>query len=186
MYGMETFSQLATAGTGIINASSISFIDWPTYHHRSFMADTGRRFWPVPTIKTVLAIAVKLNVLHLHLSDNCRYAVQSEAFPLLTERLTGILAGTYSKAGVAELVGYAADRGIRVTVHRLLHSRGSIPLCSRPLPPFRRRPLPPVFIGYSFPRAAVGAGSFSNYLPEFKARVATGHSRQHTRRCTAG
>jgi hypothetical protein len=117
MYAMETFSQLATGGTaGHINASSVSIVDWPTYHHRSFLADTGRRFWPVRTIKTLLdaMAAVKLNVLHLHLSDNCRYAIQSDAFPLLTKRLTGNLAGSYSKADVAVIVSYAADRGIRV------------------------------------------------------------------------
>ena len=80
------------------------------------MADTGRRFWPVQTIKSVLdAMAtVKMNVLHLHLSDNCRFAVELDNYPLLTQRNTGIMAGTYTTSDIAEIVRYAGDRGIRV------------------------------------------------------------------------
>jgi|EP01046_Picozoa_sp_COSAG06_P008262 hexosaminidase len=61
------------------------------------MADTGRRFWPVPTIQSILdaMASVKMNVLHLHLSDNCRFAVELEKFPLLTARNKGFMAGTY-------------------------------------------------------------------------------------------
>ena len=70
---METFSQLVTKG-GVINATKVSIDDFPAYHHRAFMADTGRRFWPVATVNTLLdAMSFnKMNVLHLHLSDNCR------------------------------------------------------------------------------------------------------------------
>lgn len=73
-------------------------------------------FWPVPTIKTVLdAMAFsKMNVLHLHLSDNCRYAVESVKFPLLTERNVGFMKGTYTVADVSTMVAYAKDRGIRI------------------------------------------------------------------------
>ena len=58
--------------------------------------------------------AVKLNVLHFHLSDQCRFAVQSRLFPQLTAKLTGIQAGHYTQDEVKELVQYAKDRGIRV------------------------------------------------------------------------
>ncbi len=59
---------------------SVAISDAPQYPHRGFMADTGRRFWPVPTVEALLDAMswCKMNVLHLHLSDNCRYAVQSD------------------------------------------------------------------------------------------------------------
>jgi hexosaminidase len=78
MYAMETFSQLLVGGS--INATSVLIRDWPDYHHRAFMADTGRRFWPVKTIEAVLDAMAwnKLNILHLHLSDNCRFALESK------------------------------------------------------------------------------------------------------------
>jgi hexosaminidase len=34
MYGMETFSQLPSLGSNLINATHITIADWPTYHHR--------------------------------------------------------------------------------------------------------------------------------------------------------
>lgn len=73
IYGLETFSQLVQAG-GLINASEVKVEDSPTFEHRSFMADTGRRFWPVKTVEALMdgMAANKMNVLHLHLSDNCR------------------------------------------------------------------------------------------------------------------
>jgi N-acetyl-beta-hexosaminidase len=37
--------------------------------------------------------AVKLNVLHIHLSDFCRFAVESKRYPNLTQSPTGINAG---------------------------------------------------------------------------------------------
>jgi hexosaminidase len=57
--------------------------------------------------------ANKLNVLHLHLSDFCRYAVESKAFPGLTTNLTGLQAGFYTREDVADIVQYAKMRGIR-------------------------------------------------------------------------
>jgi len=34
MYGMETFSQLPSPGSTVINATHITITDWPVYHHR--------------------------------------------------------------------------------------------------------------------------------------------------------
>ena len=34
MYGMESFSQLPSPGSSVINATRIAIADWPTYHHR--------------------------------------------------------------------------------------------------------------------------------------------------------
>ena len=55
-----------------------------------------------------------MNVLHLHLSDFCRFAVESKVFPELTATLTGNQGGFYTQNDVRELVAYAQDRGIRV------------------------------------------------------------------------
>lgn len=126
MYGLETLSQVVINGT--INATHVSIVDWPDYQHRAFMADTGRRFWPVKTVKTLLdAMAYnKMSVLHLHLSDNCRYAAPSKLYPQLTARLTGNLAGHYTVEDVADIIQYAGDRGIRVVAEADMpgHSQG--------------------------------------------------------------
>ena len=57
--------------------------------------------------------ALKLNVLHWHITD-------SQAFPLRTNRTPALANGayapslTYSTSDVRGLVAYATDRGIRV------------------------------------------------------------------------
>jgi len=115
MYACETFSQLVGAG-GVLSASGVHVDDHPDYVHRSVMIDAGRRFFPVSTVESIIdGMAYnKMNVLHMHLSDNCRFAVESKLYPALTEGLTGIVAGHYTQEDIRSLVAYAGDRGVRV------------------------------------------------------------------------
>ncbi|EDQ85099.1 uncharacterized protein MONBRDRAFT_12187 [Monosiga brevicollis MX1] len=74
-YGLETLTQLLYNGQ--LKHGHVSIQDSPQYSWRSLMLDTGRRFFPVSTLEGLLdtMAANKLNVLHLHASDYCRYAV---------------------------------------------------------------------------------------------------------------
>lgn len=56
----------------------------------------------------------KLNVLHLHASDMCRFGVESKVYPNLTAALTGIHGGFYTQENITALIAYAGDKGIRV------------------------------------------------------------------------
>jgi hypothetical protein len=58
--------------------------------------------------------SVKLNVLHLHFSDMCRFGVESLVFPNLTASLTGDYGGFYTQDDVKQIIAYAGARGIRV------------------------------------------------------------------------
>jgi hypothetical protein len=58
--------------------------------------------------------SVKLNVLHLHFSDMCRFGVESLVFPNLTGSLTGDYGGFYTQDDVKQIIAYAGARGIRV------------------------------------------------------------------------
>eukprot|EP01052_Picozoa_sp_SAG31_P011488 SAG31_NODE_651_length_13184_cov_4.999541_9_plen_356_part_00 len=75
---------------------------------------------------------MKLNVLHLHASDHCRWAVESKLFPQLTEALRGSFAGYYTQADIRDLVSYANARGVRLVPEFDLpaHARGLLPLAS--------------------------------------------------------
>jgi hexosaminidase len=53
-------------------------------------------------------------VLHLHLSDDQRCAVDSTTFPLLTANLTGDMGGSYTPYDVTEIIQYATARGILI------------------------------------------------------------------------
>ena len=114
IYGLETLLQLLSAEPGWVRAVAIS--DAPQWSWRGWMIDAGRRFWPVPLVKNVLdtMAAVKLNVLHLHASDHCRWGVESKLFPQLTAGLVGQFSGHYSQADIKELIAYAKARAIRI------------------------------------------------------------------------
>jgi len=56
--------------------------------------------------------AVKLNVMHWHLSDDQGFRVESRQFPLLHEK--GSNGSYYTQQQIKDVIEYAADRGIRV------------------------------------------------------------------------
>ena len=119
-YALESLAQLffsaADGPSGVRLPSQLMLHDAPALPWRGIMLDAGRRFFPVPLVENFLdtMAAAKLNVLHWHLSDECRWGVQSALFPNLTAALSGQLGGFYTQADVAAVVAYAADRGIRV------------------------------------------------------------------------
>lgn len=129
MYAMETMMQLIESDA---LRESITITDGPQYGWRGLMIDSGRRFFPVPLVENLLdtMAGVKLNVLHLHASDMCRFGVESKLYPNLTNALTGIKAGFYTQDDIKSLISYASDRGIRVVPEFDFpgHSRGYIPV----------------------------------------------------------
>ncbi len=82
--------------------------DAPRYTWRGLMLDPARRFLSLGALKrTLLGMwACRLNVLHLHLSDD-----QGLRVPLLGH---APVCPHYSHAEVRELVDYASDLGIRI------------------------------------------------------------------------
>jgi hexosaminidase len=108
---LATLVQLAEpAGTGV-QFAAVRIDDQPRYAWRGLMIDTARHFIPADALKRQVDAMelVKLNVLHLHLSDNEGFRVESRAFPKLASA-----DGHYTQAEIRELVAYAADRGVRV------------------------------------------------------------------------
>jgi len=56
--------------------------------------------------------SVKMNVLHLHLTDAQGFRVESKKYPKLHELGSG--GNYYTQEDIREIIGYASDRGIRV------------------------------------------------------------------------
>ena len=89
--------------------------DQPRFAWRGLLIDAARHFMPVAVIKRNLdgMAAVKLNVLHWHLTDDQGFRVESKVFPRL--QTVGSTDGLfYSQAEVRDVLAYAAARGIRV------------------------------------------------------------------------
>ena len=112
--GLETFAQLVeqSAAGFVVHGATIE--DHPRFAWRGLMIDSCRHWMPVEVIERNLdgMAAVKLNVLHWHLSEDQGFRVESRVFPLLQQRGSDGL--YYTQDQVREIVRYAADRGIRV------------------------------------------------------------------------
>ncbi|MCF8475307.1 MAG: family 20 glycosylhydrolase [Emcibacter sp.] len=92
----------------------IEINDAPRFPWRGLLIDVVRHWIPKEAIlRNIRAMAeVKMNVLHLHLSDDQGFRVESKIFPKLHE-----VAGEgnyYTQEDISEIVEYAASFGIRV------------------------------------------------------------------------
>ncbi len=92
----------------------VSIRDAPRFPWRGLLIDPGRHFITLDVMKRNLdaMAAVKLNVLHWHLSEDQGFRVESKTFPKLHE--LGSDGRYYTQDEIRELIGYARDRGIRV------------------------------------------------------------------------
>src|SRR5260221_5020285 len=112
--GLQTFLQLVEPTPDGFAAPAVSIQDQPRFAWRGLMIDVSRHFIPLDVIKRNIdgMEAVKLNVFHLHLSENQGFRVESKKFPKLQELGSDGL--YYTQDQVRDLVAYARDRGIRV------------------------------------------------------------------------
>jgi hexosaminidase len=114
LHGLETFLQLVENTSAGFAVPAVSIQDQPRFPWRGLMIDVSRHFMPLDVLKRNLdgMAAVKLNVLHLHLSDNQGFRIESKKFPKLQEMGSDGL--YYTQDEMRDLIAYAADRGIRI------------------------------------------------------------------------
>jgi hexosaminidase len=114
MHGLQTFLQLVEVTPEGYAAPAIHIEDTPRFPWRGLSLDVSRHFISMPVLKrNVDALAaVKMNVLHLHLSDDQGFRLESREFPKLQD--LGSDGMYYSQAEMRELIAYASDRGIRI------------------------------------------------------------------------
>ncbi|GAA2441395.1 beta-N-acetylhexosaminidase [Agromyces soli] len=102
-------------------APAVRVDDVPRFAYRGAMLDVARHFLPVADVERYLdqLAMLKLNVLHLHLTDDQGWRLQIDAWP----ELTGIGASTstggdgggfYTKEDYRRLVAYAAERHVTI------------------------------------------------------------------------
>ena len=114
MHGLQTLLQLVEVTPGGFVASAVHIEDSPRFLWRGLTIDVSRHFISVDTLKRNIdgMAAVKMNVLHLHLSDDQGFRIASRQFPKLAEM--GSDGQYYTKAEIRDLIAYARDRGVRV------------------------------------------------------------------------
>jgi hexosaminidase len=114
MRGLETFAQTIQPGAEGFRSAAMHIEDHPRFAWRGLMMDVSRHFMPVETVERNLdaMAAVKLNVLHWHLSDDQGFRVESRLHPRL--QLMGSDGMFYTQAQIRAIVAYARARGIRI------------------------------------------------------------------------
>ncbi len=135
-YAEQTYRQLLSSATDDA-VPCVRIADAPLYRWRGLMLDVARHFMPKEFILRLIdAIELhRMNVLHLHLTDDQGWRVQIDAYPKLTEigawrprtmlgRMTEDQTefryddrrhgGFYTKDDLHEIVAYANDHGVTV------------------------------------------------------------------------
>ncbi len=112
--GLQTFLQLVQITPSGFAALAVTIKDQPRFPWRGLLIDVSRHFIPLDVLKRNVdgMAAVKMNVLHWHLSDDQGFRVESKVFPKLHEM--GSEGLYYTQAEIRDFIAYAYDRGIRV------------------------------------------------------------------------
>lgn len=114
IHGLETLLQWLDHNNQNYFFPAVVIRDMPRFPWRGLLIDPARHWLPVDVIKRNLdgMSAVKMNVLHLHLTEDQGFRIESKAYPLLHE--LGGEGDYYTQEQMKDIIRYAADRGIRV------------------------------------------------------------------------
>lgn len=130
-YGIQTLRQFApvdeqglfTPDSAAGKIPALEIEDFPRFGWRGLMLDCSRTFLPVTYLKKTIdrMSMYKLNVLHLHLTDDQGWRIEIRRYPELTTvcskfspEFPGETSGYYTQAELIDLVKYAADKHITV------------------------------------------------------------------------
>lgn len=112
-YGIQTLKQLAKNRPFI---QAVDSKDSPAFGWRGYMVDVGRNYQSMALLKQQIDVmaAYKLNVFHMHLTEDIAWRLAIKRYPELTkpeymERNKGMY---YSTAEIKELIQYCQDRHI--------------------------------------------------------------------------
>lgn len=110
--GLQTLSQLSDDN----QIAGCIIEDYPSYSWRGFMTDVGRNFQSVAQLKQQVDVMAryKLNVFHLHLTENVAWGLQVSRYPQLTlpQHMTRNKGSYYSMAEIKDLIRYCRTRYI--------------------------------------------------------------------------
>lgn len=137
-YAVQTLRQLFLVDTAIvpeIYLPHVEISDYPLLPYRSYLLDVARYYFPVSHLKRTIDLLAfyKINVFHLHLTDDQGWRFESKKYPKLQEisawrnetqssfhkdlplTFDGIKhGGYYTQKELKELVQYAKERFIRI------------------------------------------------------------------------
>ncbi|MGI5225213.1 family 20 glycosylhydrolase [Actinoallomurus sp. CA-142502] len=136
--GVQTLRQLLPVdGPRVVDGGEV--LDHPRFAHRGAMLDVARHFFTVDDVRRFIdqIAQYKINVLHLHLTDDQGWRLEITGWPRLTEvggatQVGGGPGGFYTQREFRDLVAYAASRHITVIPEIDLPGHSNAALTSYP------------------------------------------------------
>jgi len=109
-YGGQTFLQMLHKIPTHVRVPRGKVRDYPIFPQRGIMLDAGRKYWGMDYLYKIMRqmTRLKLNTLHLHLSDWNAFRLQSDLHPGLSA------SQAYSKSDIASLHAYARQCHITI------------------------------------------------------------------------
>ncbi|GAA1691385.1 hypothetical protein GCM10009765_46000 [Fodinicola feengrottensis] len=100
---LQLLHQGRTVQAGIVD-------DWPAYPERGLMVDAGRKYFSLPWLRDRIRdmAYLKLNYLHLHLSDSFGFRLESRTHPEI------VSPDHYTKQQIRDLITFAAQYHVQV------------------------------------------------------------------------
>ena len=126
--GIQTIRQLLPAKIEMVSKQSGPWkiptggiTDYPAYSYRGAMLDVSRHFFGVGDVEKLIDYLAfyKMNVLHLHLSDDQGWRIEIKSWPELAKhggssQVGGGKGGYYTQEQYKDIVQYAKDRYITI------------------------------------------------------------------------
>ena len=120
-WGMSQLAQLVAAAPDK-QLSECMISDSPRFEHRGLMIDCSRHFRTIPELESMIDAMnlLRLNVLHLHLTDNQGWRLALDRFPEVARRGTHypdfpeLSDKYYTPDELKSLVAYAYARGVEI------------------------------------------------------------------------
>ncbi|WP_258724794.1 beta-N-acetylhexosaminidase [Cellulomonas sp. NS3] len=155
LHAATVLEQLAApgpdAGPGAVRLPAVVVVDAPRFGWRGLSVDVARHFFGPEVLRTVVDVmaSLRLNVLHLHLTDDQGWRLDVPSRPQLVDVSSKTAVGDdpggyYSVDDLAELTAYARARGITVVpeidlpghVNAALHALGELTPSGEPTDPY--------------------------------------------------
>lgn len=149
--GSVTLAQVLAQPGPDGRAAGGTIVDAPRFAWRGLCLDVARRYFPVADVLRVVDLMadLRLNVLHLHLTDDQAWRLALPSRPELTERSSGTgcgggPGGSYSAADLATIVDRATRLGVVVVpeidvpghTNAALHAYGELNEGGEPAPEY--------------------------------------------------
>jgi hexosaminidase len=118
---------------------ALTITDTPRFSWRGSMLDVGRHFLTVQEVKQFIDVLAlyKINILHLHLTDDQGWRIQIDSRPKLTtvgslSQVGGRPAGFFTKRDYRDIVSYAKARYITIVPEIEMPGHSNAALTSYP------------------------------------------------------